>query len=493
MPGLLRLRPDNAPQVFFARDASPLEEHTRLREAFPGGGEVRVALTGPGLFTTEGLAWAGELETRLAEVEGVRLAAGPLAVHRWSESAWPPSDLAAYRARLDRAAAGRMAGWVAPDGGTLSSLVLFEPGAGPATLAAVEHAVSGSPTGVEVHLTGLPVLQRALDEGVQSVAFRIVPLLVGVSTLLLLLVFRRLRRALAPLLLVGFVELVTFGAMGYAGAPINLVNSVLAPLLFVIGLASAVHVLMQFVRTHTGGQDPVEAAQRTFRDKAPPIVWSGATTFVAFGSLALSDLPVVSALGGWSALGIAVLTAAMFTLYPALLVWAAGARGAHTPPVLEAHASRWGRSLAEGAVRHRHSVTVATLALMGACTAGLPRLAVGDDLVMAFREGHPARASLDFLQDEKMGAFPLEVLVELGAPESPEGAGLREPARLQALAELSARLRDDPRIAAAFGPGDLVEEAIEAILVEGEVDENLRWMALATVQSVPESKALLRS
>ena len=62
-------------------------------------------------------------------------------------------------------------------------------------------------------------------------------------------------------------------------------------LVFVLGLATSVHLTMRF-RWHRGaGSAAPEAAVAAVRDRGWAIFWAGITTAVAFGSFAASRVP----------------------------------------------------------------------------------------------------------------------------------------------------------------------------------------------------------
>jgi predicted RND superfamily exporter protein len=74
-----------------------------------------------------------------------------------------------------------------------------------------------------------------------------------------------------------------------------------------------------------------------------------------------------------------------------------------------------------------------------------------------------------------------------------EEAGFQNPMAQQRLARLSGLLRSEPLVYGAVSSGDLVESAIRSIMVEGEVNDNVRWMALGMLQTVPESRKILHT
>ncbi len=500
VPGVLRLENDNSPEVFFTRDAGALEHYQRFRQYFKGGKAVRVALSGQGLWTDQGLDWLSELEEHTASLPGVEAAVGLAALHRWLLLEWPPPNPALFRAQVIEKGLDLGAGWVSPDGETVTLLVVFAdllPAAERALLYHLDKLVAQAPKGIRAHISGLPVLHRAMNRSLGDIAAYFLPLLVLLAVAFLVVIFRRLRDVAVPLLFVAVCQAIVFGVMGYVGARLNLVNIILALLLFVISLATAVHLLVRFRDLGQQGMNTTTAVMATYRSKGWPVLWTGFTTMVAFGSLVTGNTPPARSLGVWSAMGIAFMTLLAFTLYPALLAGARSGTMRQRAPPFEVWARRQGKILARWAVHRRCLVIVGMAGVITIALLGVTRLRIEDNLVKYFSPYHPVRAELERLQQHGVGVYAAELVLSYhngncGARDEEE-AGFQNPLAQQRLARLSVLLRSEPMVYGAVSSGDLVEAAIRSILVEGEVNDSIRWMALGMLQTVPDSCKILRA
>jgi len=506
VPGILQLENDNSPEVFFARDTEALQSYQRFRQEFGGGQAVRVALSGRGLWTKQGLAWLSELEERAASLPGVDAAVGLAAQHRWLLLEWPPPDPEAFRSQVLENGLDLGAGWVSSDGDTITMLVVLAdlpPASERALLHRLDALVARTPPGIQAHLSGLPVLHLAMDRSLVVMAVRFLPLLVLLAAAFLAFIFRHLQAVVIPLIFVWVCQTILFGVMGYVGARINLVNIILAPLLFVISLATAVHLLVRFRDLVQRGVKAQMAVLSTYRSKGWPVLWTGFTTLVAFGSLVTGSVPPIRSVGAWSALGIAVMTVLAFTFYPALL---AGIQPKVSKPIarpFERWARRQGRTWAYWAVLRRSLVLTGTAAVFTAALLGVAQLQVEDNLGKYFPKHHPVRAELERLQQHGVGVYSTELILSYRgttrsvkgntSTEGEEEAGFLNPSAQQRLAHLSSRLRSDPLVYGAVSSGDLVEASIRSLLVEGEVNDSIRWMALGLFQTIPESRKLLHA
>jgi uncharacterized protein len=442
LPGVARLRTDNSPAAYFVRNAPELERYARFREDFGGDDSLRVVVRGPALWTAAGLRYASGLERRIGAVSGVRSAAGLVALFGgagWDDE-WTADAIARLRRRVAAEPLARGLGVVGATDETLTILVAFAGGtaeAQHALLFLLSREIQTAPHGLSAELVGLPVLDRALDRSAMEIYQRSFPLLVASAIVLLAATFRTVRAVLLPLLFVGFCEVVLFGAMGFAGVSLNLVLAILPPLLFVIALASAVHVLTRHRSLRESGVEGQAAVRATYRDKGAALAWTAASTFAGFGSLATSAVGPVRALGWWAMAGIALMALAAFTLLPALLL-ELGEGGARRRPI-ESGMERFGCRLAEAAVAKRRLVYALALLAAVLAAAGLPRLAVESNALHYLAAEHPVRQG--FVALERAGVGTAAVELSLAAAPGTESFGNED--NLTKIAVLAERLRHD--------------------------------------------------
>jgi predicted RND superfamily exporter protein len=500
LPGILQLKNDNSPGVFFTRDAVELKRYRYFRREFGGGKAVRITLNGSKIWTHRGLAWLGELEEQAASLPGVETAVGLSAYHRWLLLEWPPPDPANFRTRVLENGLDIGAGWVSPKGETITLLVVLSDLTTREEQELLEHLdrlTARAPPGIRAHIFGLPVLHRAMEKSMLSTASRVLPLLAVVAVAFLLFIFRRIRDTIIPLVFVAVCQGVLFGLMGYAGVRLNLVNIILALLIFVISLATAVHLQVRFRNLEQEGMKVSTAVLTTYRSKGWAVLWTGITTLVAFGSLVTGNMPPVRTLGTWSAMGIALMTLMAFTFYPALLagIRPGTSRQAATP--FEMRARHWGQTLSGWAIRRRFQVLTGTAVIAAVALLGLARFRVRDNIGEYFPPHHPVRAELERLQQGNIGVFAAELMLSYRSSnrgkKEEEKATFQDPSAQQKLARLSGLLRSLPLVYGAVSSGDLLDAVIRSMLVEGEVNDNIRWMALGMMQTVPEADRVLRA
>lgn len=464
-PGLLRLQTDNSPHVFFVEGSPEVDRYERFLELFGSDKVVRVVVSGDHLWTAGGLSWLRTLEERIGEAGGVQAASG-LYGHaaRGPRGApeWPPGNPEAFRRRAVSDPLIRNLGWVGADGEVATILAVLEPldnQAKTALLNRLETILEEHPppqgAALSADLVGSPVLDRALDASSEEIGERYFPLLVLLALVLLTAAFRALRPVAIPLLFVGLVELTLLGLLGTVGARLNLVLAVLPPLLFVIALATVVHVLVRY-RDFRETMDPAQAVAATYRDKGWAVFWTGVSTFAGFASLAVSRVGPVRSLGLWAGLGIALLTLAAFTVLPALLPGAGETHGSGASRRFERFFQVRGRRWAEWAAGHRRLVLAVAVLLGLLALAGVPGLEIETNALHYLPPDHPVRQDVEELEHHGVGVIAVELLLTRSGEgfESLEGFGR--------LAELTQALREEPLVLGAVSVGDLLEDAVRS-------------------------------
>jgi hypothetical protein len=507
LPGVARLETDNSPEVFFVQGSASLTRYRQLEAAFGSSEHVRLVASGDGLWTRAGLTWLGEIEARAAEAPWALGAIG-LAGHRRSLGlAWPPLDPEAFQRRARENRLDRELGLAGGHGGAAGEvatvLVSIEPpdkAAEAETVAALERLVAEPPPGVSARAAGLPVLDLALDASSREIVRVFFPILVGLAVVLLGLSFRDPRGVALPLLFVAAPEVVLLGALGALGVSLNLVLAILPPLLFVIALATAVHLQVRFRDALEDGLRGAEAVRATYEDKGWAVLWTGVTTMIGFGSLAVSRVGPIPHLGLASAVGIALILLAAFTLLPALFAVAGaparGIPGLSRPRAFERRFRRLGRAWAERAADRRAWVIAAAAVAVAVAVAGLPRLRVESDAVRFLPAGHPARVGIEELEAAGVGVAAAELFLTL-PPEAGDGAGpleggLRRPDRMLAMEDLGERLRRLPKVLGVVGAGDLLAEATSRLPASLRAQPMTPALALGALAGDPRGGRLLR-
>ena len=98
------------------------------------------------------------------------------------------------------------------------------------------------------------------------------------------------------------------------GRPLSVLTVLLAPTLLAAGSVFGVHVIGRYEEEARHAATPREAIRARARTLIAPVLISGVTTAIGFGSLCITDVPAVFELGAFSVLGVAAVTLLTLTL-----------------------------------------------------------------------------------------------------------------------------------------------------------------------------------
>jgi uncharacterized protein len=177
------------------------------------------------------------------------------------------------------------------------------------------------PAGVSAQLAGLPVLAADANASLSSVGHRFLTLIVGLLAvgLVLLLVLRRLDRAIVPLipiaLATGWSSLILFAT----GIPLNPMSATLGALVIAISTEFSVLLSERYRQERAAGHDPGPALVCTYQSTGAAVVASGMTAIAGFGVLVFSDITMLRDFGFVTLVDLTVSLAGVLLVLPAVL------------------------------------------------------------------------------------------------------------------------------------------------------------------------------
>ena len=256
--------------------------------------------------------------------------------------------------------------------------------------------VAGEP--VQVHDMFLYVEQDSLLLGVTSTALLM---------LIIALMFRSLRWMVLPLLVVHPALLWTMGLLAKSGLRLSMVSSMLTSLTTIIGVATVMHVAVEF-REARLLRSREDAFRDVFHRLAIPIFWTIVTTAIGFGSLLTSSITPVRSFGLMMLISTILVLVACAVFLPAGVLM--GQQG--SDPKLGRSEARLTRGLERlfDAVTSRRWLTIAVLVGLTLFTAiGIRFTKVETDFSANFRQSSPIIESLDFFESKFGGVGSWEV------------------------------------------------------------------------------------
>ncbi len=280
-------------------------------------------------------------------------------------------------------------------------------------------------------IAGEPLVNYQLNLTSREVRDLFFPILMLLSLLFLSLCFRGFK----VLWITGFSVLTslatTLGIMSLAGQSFNLVTALIPSLVFVLGVAMQVHLLVSI-----GIHGSVGAG---LREKWKPNLWVSATTSIGFASLTTSQVAPIADMGIYMAVGIWVVYIWSHLTHFTLSRWL------HLrvrPPSIRVPRGRGWRAFYWRGIRQPALLLVAVgVILLGAYLLSInPSESNG---LHYFGESHLIRRDTAFVEERLTGASQVDLL--LAAPESEEGPPVYLP-DTNAVERLERQLAQIPRV-----------------------------------------------
>jgi hydrophobe/amphiphile efflux-3 (HAE3) family protein len=177
------------------------------------------------------------------------------------------------------------------------------------------------PAGVSAALTGLPVLAAQANQALSSTGRRFITLLAGLVGvgLVLLLVLRRPRRAIVPMipivLATGWSALILY----LIGIPLNPMSATLGTLVIAISTEFSVLLSERFRQERAAGHPLRAALARSYRSTGAAVLASGITAIAGFGVLVFANITMLRDFGFVTLVDLTVALGGVVLVLPAVL------------------------------------------------------------------------------------------------------------------------------------------------------------------------------
>ena len=333
--GVLQLETQVGYRAFLGGEHPVIVDFDRIVERFGGGlplvavWSCRASTACAGALDLPSLAMAADVADRLASVAAVRgvdspatsgLLARPVIGFPEMRRLWrngaPVADIEDLRAQAleDSTWLRRLVSEDGTAGAIIVHLKDSSSASAEAAYAALRSATAAHErAGFEYYFVGGPVEFVVAASDLDTNTRRVMPVMVGLIGLVLVFLFGAPTAAAVALLTVGIAVAWTLGAMGWLGWPQNSLTQILPPLILVVGVCDAVHLLAAYAPSSDGYRQPMMAAAERVGDAC---AMTTLTTAVGFASLATSGLESISRFGVLAAFAVSVALLLTFVALP---------------------------------------------------------------------------------------------------------------------------------------------------------------------------------
>jgi len=305
---------------------------------------------------------------------------------------------ARMRDRLSRSLPGDWGPLAAGDLQTLGLLILLDPARRqdyPEAVRRIREAFGG--VGIPFHLAGVPYFSATLAQALDRDLTLVLSLLTAIALGVLFFFLRSPWLVSGILAGIGAGLIATLGLGLLLGIQLTLLTLILFPLLFCVGLTTAIHF---FSRRQNGRWTPDHAYARVLR----PATMAMATTAIGTGAFLFAPQPAIRDMGILLPLGIVLTYVSVMLFTPALFRWISG--GWRLPPARHGQAadSPLGPRLRRGV-----SLLLAAAALGSAFLAG--NIRINPDAIFFFQPDSELVRSYRQIEDRLVGLMTVELMI----------------------------------------------------------------------------------
>ncbi len=419
-PSVDSLISENSPEQDFYRD--------QLKR-FGSDETLLLAIEGVEVFTADSMQRLKKLHRALRDVPGVHevlsLATAPnirsedeaIGVSSFAEADFSRPDTAT-RLQSDLMAnplyARRL---VSEDGRTASVIVTFEGLSDRDFLQdkvvdqirqVAEATLEGSDA--KLRITGSQAVKSATSEALVKQFAYILPALVLLLDIFLYLAFRSFRAVVLPLMGIALTLLWTLALMALFGRQLNMVTSLIPPVIVTIGLAYAMHVLNEYFVLARDDVEGIDHTKELLEAVGLPLLITGLTTAAGFLALALSPLPAIREFALFSAAGVMISVALSLTFLPSAFRFLGCGKVRELPG--QAMYDGLASMLAEFNTSRRRPILILTVLLAILACYGATQITVGTNYINDFGEDTQVRQDYEAINSQLGGANVFSVVLE---------------------------------------------------------------------------------
>ncbi len=301
---------------------------------------------------------------------------------------------------------------------------------------------------IEVHLTGVSMLNNAFAESGMSDGATLMPLMFVVIFVLTWLIIRSFSATFATLVVIGLSSMIGMGIAGYFGVKLTPISMSAPIVILTLAVADSIHILLSLRSLMREGMDKSEAIVEAVRVNFLPVSITSVTTIVGFLALNFSDSPPYWHLGNITAVGIAAAWFYSITLLPALVsILPYRPRQSTGPEWSQRAMEKFADVVIGNYKRLLLGVGIGTLALI----SFIPTLVFDDQWVQYFDERIEFRRDSDKAL-EHFGLYPIEYSVPSTGP-----GGVSEPEYLENIEAFAEYLREQPSVTHVYALSDIMK------------------------------------
>jgi len=326
-------------------------------------------------------------------------------------------------------------------------------------IASTRNALGQKALPKDFHLAGPSIVNAELDRMSQRDIRAFMPIMFAVAFVILVILFRNFSGVLIPILTISINTIWAVGLFVIFHNKMNMVSGMLTPLVFIISLATTVHILNRFYQETTISKDRQRNVLETVKHIGIPCFLTCTTTSIGFLSLMVSDVTPVKTTGIFIAAGIMMSFFVCITLVPGILSLfpVLGSRTSGNVLVDEkpGNAEACGMSGFVGNFVKKNTlwIFVFSIIFVGFAIYGTTRIKVESNIFESFPENSEISRSTAYIEDNLMGLLPIEIAIN-----AVNTGGIFQPEVLGKMENLQDYLSEIPEVTTSMSVADYVRK-----------------------------------
>ena len=487
----IKSKTDNSIEVWLKHNDPKLDYYYDFIDKFGDDEFLIIAMDGDDLFTGKKLKLINDIATSLESVKGVRSVMSLASVYKDKLSApyfkevlkrnKTRSILEVFKEKIldDPMYVNNV---ISSDGETTAIIATVAKGSPESRvklvketreiLKAVENEINNEPSPLLLKegtgeangpqkgffLAGPSIVNTELDRMSQKDMRTFTPVMFAVALVILVALFKNVSGVLIPAITIIINIMWTVGLFVIFDNKMNMVSGMLIPLIFIISLATTVHILNRFYLEVKLSGDRRESILKTVKYICVPCFLMCVTTSIGFLSLIASDVTPVKTTGIFMAAGIMMSFFVCITLVPGMLSlfpeWM-------SKPFINIQKDR-GSSNKEfqgiygfiGKFVNNNTiyVFVFSLVFVGVSIYGITKIKAESSIFESFPESSEITRSTEHIEQELMGLIPMDIVVDAGST-----GGVFQPDILEKMEKLQEYLKGIPEVTKSVSVADYVK------------------------------------
>ena len=307
-------------------------------------------------------------------------------------------------------------------------------------------------------LAGPSIVNTELDRMSQKDMRTFTPVMFAVALVILVVLFRNISGVLIPAITIIINIMWTVGLFVIFDNKMNMVSGMLIPLIFIISLATSVHILNRFYQEVKVSGKKRESILKTVEHICVPCFLMCITTSIGFLSLIASDVTPVKTTGVFMAAGIMMSFFVCITLVPGMLSLFPEWMSRPFMDIQKDHVLNHNEFLGlygfigKFAKNNTIYIFAFSVVFVGIAIYGITKIKAESSIFESFPESSEITRSTEHIEQELMGLIPMDIVVDAGST-----GGVFQPDILEKMEKLQEYLKGIPEVTKSVSVVDYVK------------------------------------